>query len=100
MTTSGKTLITHLRENPDRRTHACWCPELGLSASGDAPVLELCRKIMRLPAGIASPDAMMEVYRGQTLALRVKSISGAATLDIDKTRFRRGRADRRDEAAE
>jgi len=59
-----------------------------------APVLALCRKLLAL--GI-NPAAALLVFRGDVLALRVKSIGLAAGLDVQDNRlgvpvFRRRRA--------
>jgi len=47
------------------------CSALGITAKADAPVLALCRKLVDAGHDPATP---LEVYRGDTLALRVKSI--------------------------
>ena len=49
------------------------------TAVGTTPVLILCRQL--LAQGV-DPDRAMEVYRGATLALRIKSIGKAAGLEI------------------
>jgi len=56
------------------------CTAAGITAHGNAPVLVLCRRL--LAAGL-DPDQAMEVYRGATLALRVRSIGEAAELEIN-----------------
>lgn len=47
--------------------------------TGNAPVLAMCR---RLVADGADPRTPMHVYRGDVLALKVKSIGEAARLEI------------------
>ena len=56
------------------------CTAKGITAYAEAPVLKLCRALIR--AG-TSPDTPMEVYRGKTLALTVRRIGEAAALEID-----------------
>jgi hypothetical protein len=58
----------------------------GVTVRGDAPVLKLCRWLIE--AG-AHPDTPLEVYRGDTLALRVRSIGEAAQLRVTNDRFKR-----------
>lgn len=48
-----------------------------------SPVLAICRKL--LDAGYPS-SADLEAYRGETLALRVRSIGEAAELQVDGAR--------------
>jgi hypothetical protein len=55
------------------------CTWTGITASGAAPVLVLCRQL--LAAGL-DPDTAMEVYRAGTLALRVRSLSEGARLTV------------------
>ena len=77
-----RVLKAYLRETHDRTSHICSCLELGLEARGDAPVIGLCRKILDVKAPESLAGAAMEVYRGQTLALRVKSIAELAAMQI------------------
>ena len=56
------------------------CAALGIVARGSAPALVLCRQL--LAAGV-DPDRAMEIFRGATLALRVRSISEAAEMEIN-----------------
>jgi hypothetical protein len=56
------------------------CTALGITAKSDSPVLTLCRKL--LDAGY-DLSASLEAYRGDGLALRVKSIGQAAQLKVD-----------------
>jgi hypothetical protein len=51
----------------------------GIVATGHAPVLSLCRRLIE--AGI-DPDRPLRVYRGDTLALTVRSIAEGARLRI------------------
>jgi len=71
------------------------CSGADVTARSQTPVLSLCREL--LAAGF-KPDRALLVFRGSTLALRVRSIGEAARLEIDGhgTGFRpchkRGRA--------
>jgi len=72
---------------PDR------CTALGITASGHAPVLALCRLLIVAGHPPATP---LQVYRGETLALRVRSVGEGACLAIEddrhgRPRFRRSR---------
>jgi hypothetical protein len=55
------------------------CSAAGLTVTGHAPVLAMCRQL--LAAGL-DPDTAMEVYRGATLALTVRSIGEGARLAV------------------
>jgi hypothetical protein len=55
------------------------CEAPGHVVRGHAPVLVMCRKL--LAAGI-DPDTAMEVCRGATLALRVRTIGEGAQLTV------------------
>jgi hypothetical protein len=55
------------------------CSAAGIVATGNAPVLSLCR---RLVAAGHPPGTRLEVYRGNTLALRARSIGEAAKLTV------------------
>ena len=68
-----------LVNNDDRITYSC--SARGLTAKGYAPILGLCR--MLVEAGY-DPTEPMEVYRGATLSLHVRSIGEAAKLKIDE----------------
>jgi hypothetical protein len=67
------------------------CSALGITISSSSPVLALCRKLVQ--AGF-DPTMPMECYRGDTLALRIRSIGEAAALEINAkgTSFTAGRA--------
>ena len=52
----------------------------GLTTHSGSPVISLCRAL--IAAGHAS-STPMEVYRGQTLALIVRTIGKAAQLEVD-----------------
>ena len=52
---------------------------LGITAKADSPILALCRKLIE--AG-HDPAAPLEANRGNTLALRVKSIGQDAALRV------------------
>jgi hypothetical protein len=56
------------------------CIAAGRTVRAATPVLALCREL--LASGL-DPDQAVEVYRGATLALRVRSIVEAAKLQID-----------------
>jgi hypothetical protein len=62
------------------------CTAAGITATGQAPVLALCREL--LAAGF-DPDQPLEIYRGTTLALRVRSIGEAARLTVKDNRLGR-----------
>src|SRR5262245_9091203 len=55
------------------------CTAAGFTAHGNAPALALCRQL--LAAGL-NPDQALEVYRGATLALRIRSIGEGAQLTV------------------
>jgi hypothetical protein len=56
------------------------CTAVGITGRGSTPVLALCRQL--LAAGL-NPDQAMEVYRGATLALRIRSVGEAAGVEIN-----------------
>jgi hypothetical protein len=64
---------------------------LGITVQSPSPVLALCRKLIQSSTNASSMP--LEAYRGETLALRVRSIGEAAKLEIDGMSFRpiRGR---------
>jgi hypothetical protein len=66
------------------------CTAAGIAGRGTTPTLALCKGL--IAAGL-SPDQAMEVYRGATLALRIRSIGEAAELEIngEGTGFRTAR---------
>jgi hypothetical protein len=55
------------------------CAALGIAVQSSSPVLSLCRR--PLDAG-HDPTTPMQVFRGDTLALTVRSIGEAARLRI------------------
>jgi hypothetical protein len=55
------------------------CTAPGVEASGSAPVLDLCRKL--LAAG-CDPALALEAYRSGTLCLHVRSIGEGARLRV------------------
>jgi hypothetical protein len=65
------------------------CVADGITATSNAPVLMLCRKLVN--AG-RDPSTPMEVYRGDTLALKVRSIGEAAKLKVAEDRAPRFKA--------
>jgi hypothetical protein len=52
----------------------------GIVGHGNAPVLDLCRKLVE--AGF-DPDLPLTAFRGATLCLRIRSIGEAAGLEIN-----------------
>jgi hypothetical protein len=56
------------------------CTTAGFTASGQAPVLALCREL--IAAGL-DPDRPLEIHRGNMLALRVRSIGEAARFAVE-----------------
>jgi hypothetical protein len=56
------------------------CKAIGIAAQSSSPVLALCR---RLVAAGVDPATPMEVYRGATLALWIRSIGEAARLEVN-----------------
>jgi hypothetical protein len=60
------------------------CTALGITARGPAPVLALCRKLIE--AG-HDPSAPLHAYRGDMIALRVRSIGEGAGLTVEDNRF-------------
>lgn len=72
------------------------CTAAGLTASGRAPVLALARLLIVTGH---HPTTQLEVFRGDVLALRVRSIDEAADLTVEddwngRPRFRRWRMQR------
>jgi hypothetical protein len=55
------------------------CVAEGVTAQGTAPVLDLCRKLIK--AGY-DPRTPLEAWRGVTLCLRVRSIGEGAKLTV------------------
>jgi len=55
------------------------CSAIGITATGNAPVLALCRRLIE--AG-HNPTLPLEAYRGTTLCLRVRSIGEGAKLTV------------------
>jgi hypothetical protein len=62
------------------------CTVSSMTAVANAPVLAMCRRL--LDAG-HDPATRMEVYRGETLALIVRSIGEAAALELGDRGFKR-----------
>ena len=52
----------------------------GIVAIGHAPVSKLCRRLIE---AAHNPDLPLEVYRGTTLCLRVRSIAEGAALSVE-----------------
>jgi hypothetical protein len=59
------------------------CSAAGQVAIGHTPVLALCRALIEAGHDPATP---LEVYRGNILALRIRSIGTAAGLTVDESR--------------
>jgi hypothetical protein len=55
------------------------CTALGITAQSPSPVLTLCRQLVEAGHDPATP---LDAYRGEALALRVRSIDQAARLRI------------------
>jgi hypothetical protein len=55
------------------------CAANGITARGHSPVFSLCRQL--LAAGM-DPDQVLEIYRGATLVLRVRSVGEGARLTV------------------
>ncbi len=60
----------------------------GLTASGRAPVLSLTRLLIAAGHG---PSAPLEAWRGDVLALRIRSVAEAAGLTVEDDRHGRPR---------
>ena len=60
------------------------CTALGITARGAAPVLALCRVLV---AAGHDPSRPLHAYRGDVLALRVRSIGEGARLTVEDNRF-------------
>jgi hypothetical protein len=56
------------------------CSASGITAQSPSPVLALCRKLIDAGHNPATP---LEAYRGDVLALRIRSIGEAARLEIN-----------------
>jgi hypothetical protein len=56
------------------------CNACGIAGHGNAPVLDLCR---RLVAAGFDPATPLKVYRGEILCLTVRSIGEGARLEIN-----------------
>src|SRR5262245_15853776 len=54
----------------------------GIMVTGHAPVLKLCRELVRAGHDAATP---LEAYRGEVLCLRVRSIGEGAGLAVIET---------------
>jgi hypothetical protein len=66
------------------------CTACGLTVRGAAPVLALCRRLIEADHDPATP---LHAYRGDVVALTVRSIGEGAALDVSETGvgFRRAR---------
>jgi hypothetical protein len=60
------------------------CTIPGFAATSQTPVLALCRTL--LATGF-DPAQSLEIYRGNALALRVRSIGEAARLTVEDSRL-------------
>ena len=99
-TTADNVAITPTKGKPlairARLVGSNTCSTAGKTASGPAPVLALCRQLV---AGGLDPNHALEVYRGPTLALFVRSIGEAGKLTVREStrngrpRFARLRSD-------
>jgi hypothetical protein len=59
------------------------CEAAGITVRAAAPVLAMCRKL--LAAGY-DPDRPLHAYRGDVLALKVRSIAAGAKLTVEESR--------------
>jgi hypothetical protein len=59
------------------------CTALGISAHANAPVLDLCRKLLVAGYDLATP---LEAWRGETLCLSIRSIAEGAGLTVEDDR--------------
>jgi hypothetical protein len=66
-----------------RITGSNHCEADGLTVRAAAPVLAMCRKLIEAGYDPARP---LHAYRGDVLALRVRSIAAAAKLTVDESR--------------
>ena len=57
------------------------CTAEGITVRGGTPVIQLCRKLIGQGRASASP---MQVFRGEVLALHIRSIGEAARLRVGK----------------
>jgi hypothetical protein len=64
------------------------CQAAGLAARGAAPVTSLCRALIEAGHDPATP---LEVWRGDMLALRVRSIGAGSRLTVEDDRHGRPR---------
>lgn len=55
------------------------CAALSMTVTAAVPILALCRKLIDAGHDPATP---LDVYRGKTLALRIRSIGEAAAIEI------------------
>jgi hypothetical protein len=65
---------------PAELTGSDICTSAGITTTGVTPVLSLCREL--LAAGLDA-DTAVEVFRGATMALRIRAIGEAAGLEIN-----------------
>jgi hypothetical protein len=71
---------THRKQALRAERTGTTCTAAGIAGRGTTPTLALCKGL--IAAGL-SPDQALEVYRGATLALRIRSIGEAAGLEIN-----------------
>lgn len=55
------------------------CAALGILGRGEAPALELCRKLI---ARGVDPQTPLHVFRGSVLALRIRAIGEGARFEV------------------
>jgi hypothetical protein len=55
------------------------CSALGITVQSPSPVLSLCRKLIALGH---DPSMPLDVWRGDVLCLRIRSIGEAAGLEV------------------
>jgi hypothetical protein len=75
MTLRAELFTDHTKDTEPR--HTCRC--LDIQICDYSPVLAMCRALVA-----AGHDRPLEVYRGDTLAMRIGSIRAAARFQVDE----------------
>jgi hypothetical protein len=76
MTLRAELFTDHTKDSEPRSTCRC----LDIQICDYSPVLAMCRALIA-----AGHDGPLEVYRGDTLAMRIGSIRGAARFQVDES---------------
>src|SRR5215467_3726621 len=79
---SGIQALTQIPINATLAGSGC-CEALGITARGRAPVLDLCRALV---AAGHNPRRPLHAYRGDVLALKVRSIGEGAKITVKEDR--------------